>query len=502
MRAIALALALLMAAGAAHADTVVELKSGDLAIQVGARAQPNLIYQIDCMARLVTCTPDVYEQLWNGQLSFGDEDRQRVQEWATLRRAVRRSGSSGDPTLPVKASVPIFGANEDSPWNKLRWAEFTAADAGELKRAWAPLVPPETAARLSAIVDHFRPRFDTWWKEQESQAAAFVAGIETAMSRGRAAELLSAAARFYGSELGDRRVFLHLFLQPKVERPHTRASRVGAHMTVEVVLGERPEDRVGVIAHELAHHVFARMPPKRKAALVDALLAEGPAGVPAWNLFDEIQATVLGNMLVERNVVSPERFQKQLDTPQSFYADEMIDLGARATRDLFERAFAKRERMVPTFGAAFVAALRAGLGVRLEAPALHLRSVIMNVDSDNSQWPAKFRDAFSISSMWTFTPLGGADVTEMLDRFAGLSAVVVATPAQLKELAPVAKSFGVTAEALTEAVGSSRGVVLVSQRTPQAYAFVFIARDDATIDGLIAAFPSCRLKPGVCVRFE
>ena len=135
--------------------------------------------------------------------------------------------------------------------------------AGGLQHGSDPdRVGAENAARLRAIVENFWPRFESWWREQEPIAAAFVPGIEAAMRKGRAAELLSAAAHFYRADLGDRRVFLHLFLQPKVERPHTRATQIGPHMTVEVVPGEQPEDRVDVIVHELAHHVFGGMPPK------------------------------------------------------------------------------------------------------------------------------------------------------------------------------------------------------------------------------------------------
>jgi hypothetical protein len=502
MRLLMFVLTLLVAAQTARADTVIELKSGDLSIQVGARDQANLLYHVDCLARAITCTSEAYEQLWKEQLGFDEADAQLVKEWASLRRAIQQSDKGGDPTLPIKASVPIFGARADSPLNKLRWAEFVTADASELSRVWASSTRAETAARFSAIADHFRPRFDGWWKEHENELTIFIPGLEAAMRQGRAGELLNAAARFYRADLGDRRVFVHLYLQPKRKSPNTRASRIGAHMTVEVVPGERPADRVDVIVHELAHHVFACMPPEGKAALADALLRTGTAGVPAWNLFDEVQATVIGNFLTARNVLTPEEFQKVVDRPRSFYADETIDLGARATQALFERAFKKRARMTPAFGEAFVAVLRAGLGARLETPALHLRSMVLNVDTDESPWPAKLRKVVSSSSVWTESELGGAEVTGRLDRFPGLSVVAFAKPDQLAQLARGATSFGVSADALTGTLGPSRGMVFVSQRTPQAYAFIFVARDDGTMDGLIAAFPSCQLKAGVCVRFE
>lgn len=351
-------------------------------------------------------------------------------------------------------------------------------------------------------MEHFRSRFDGWWRERESELTAFIPGIDAAMRKGRGGELLTAAARFYRADLGDRLVVINLFLQPKQPRPNSRATRIGAHMAVEVVSGEQPEDRVDVIVHELAHHVFAMMPPARKAELVEAFYAMGPEGVSAWNLFNEVQATVIGNVLVARNVVAAEKFKALWHRPRSLYADDAIDLGARATYTLFERAFAKRERLGTTFVKDFVAALQTGLGERLVSPGVYLRSVVINVEKEGSGWPGKFSRAVNAWSVSIITGIGGAEVAARLDRYPGLSAVAFIKPDQIAELARASASFGTTAEVLTSAIGSSRGVVLLTQRSPKAYAVIFIARDDALLDGLIGAFPACRLKPGVCVRIE
>jgi hypothetical protein len=98
--------------------------------------------------------------------------------------------------------------------------------------------------------------------------------------------------------------------------------------------------------------------------------------------------------------------------------------------------------------------------------------------------------------------LGGADVVERLDRFPGLSVVAFAKADQIAQLERASSSFGLTANDLTTALWTSRGVVFISRRTAQAYSFVFVARDDEAMDGMIAAFAACRLNPGVCVRIE
>jgi hypothetical protein len=495
------ALAVLAWLSAANgADRTIEVKSGAFTIEVAVRAQANLIYHIDCVARSASCTSEVFEQLWRSEFGITDDDRKQLKAWKAIREPL--SQSSGGRLLAVKASVPIYGPDDEVAWSKVRYAEFLASDLAALKRGWSPLLPAESVERLAAIVEHFRPRFDAWWRTHESEALQFLPGVEAALHKARAGELLGKAARFFRSELGDRRLFLHVFLQPTTKQQHSQAGLVGPHLTVEVVAKEDAAERAGVIVHELSHHLFARMPGELKARFADALINEGAAGMAAWNLFNEVQATVIGNMLAERNVQSPEAFQKMLAQPQSLYADEAIDLGARASEKLFVTAFKKGGAIGPAFAQDFVAALKAGMGDLLETPSLYLRGMVLNTDDENSPWFAKIRRAVRAWSISGHSPLGTQRFVESLEESPGVGAVVVAMADQVPQLAPAAKALGVTTEGLTAALGASRGVVVISKRSTNAYSFVFLARDARAMDGLIASFPFCGLKPSVCLRIE
>jgi hypothetical protein len=363
-------------------------------------------------------------------------------------------------------------------------------------------MPAASVERLAAIVEHFRPRFEAWWRAHENEALAFLPGVEAALHKARAPELLSAAARFFRSDLGDKKMFLHVLLQPTNKRQHSQAGLVGPHLTVEIIAKEDAEERAGVIVHELSHHLFARMPGELKARFADALIDEGIAGVAAWNLFNEVQATVIGNLLADRNVQGAEAFQKMLERPLALYADEAIDLGARASENLFAAALKKSATLNADFARDFVAALRAGMGDKLETPSLHLRGMVLNTEAENSPWFAKVRRAVRAGSISGHSPLGTEPFVEQLERWPGIGAAVVAMADQVPQLAPAAKVLGVTPEALTKALGDSRGVVMLSQRTAKAYSFVFVARDARAMDGLIAGFPYCAIKPGVCVRIN
>lgn len=494
------ALAVYSTSVASGADRTIEVRSGAFTIEVAVRAQANLIYQLDCLARSASCTSEVFEELWAAKLGITDDDRKQLREWKAIREKL--SQSSGGRMLPVKASVPIYGPDDDVTWSKVRYVECLASDPAALKRGLSPLLSVESIERLAAIVEHFRPRFDTWWRAHESEALAFLPGVEAALRKARAGELLSDAARFFRSNLGDKKMFLHVFLQPTAKRGHSQAGLVGPHLTVEIVAREDAEERAGVIVHELSHHLFARMPGEVKARFADALTDEGIAGVAAWNLFNEVQATVIGNVLAERNVRGPDAFEKLLERPQALYADEAIDLAARASEKLFAAALKKRATISPAFARDFVAALKAGMGEKLETPSLHLRGMVLNTDAENSPWFAKIRRAVRAGSISGHSPLGTEPFVEQLERWPGVGAVVVAMADQVSKLAPAAKALGVTPEALTEALGNSRGVVVLVPRTTKAYSFVFVAKDARAMDGLIAGFPYCAIKPDVGVRIN
>lgn len=118
MRAILLALGWVLSLAAARADSTSEIKSGDFAVQIAARAQANLVYHLDCLARQVTCTNDVFEKLWHGQLGISAEDERQIQTWGRVRGQVRSDSSSGDRSAPVKASVPIHDERDNTLWNR------------------------------------------------------------------------------------------------------------------------------------------------------------------------------------------------------------------------------------------------------------------------------------------------------------------------------------------------------------------------------------------------
>jgi hypothetical protein len=91
MRVIVGVLTLLWAAQAALADSSIQLKDGDFTFQVDMRAQANLIYHLDCLKRVSSCTSEVFEHLWRDQIGLGDGDQKFLDDWASLRSEIDRS---------------------------------------------------------------------------------------------------------------------------------------------------------------------------------------------------------------------------------------------------------------------------------------------------------------------------------------------------------------------------------------------------------------------------
>lgn len=495
---IGLSLLLLGCALSARADTTRQIRSGDFAIEISVRWQTNLIYHLDCLAGVSSCTQPVFEELWRKDLGLSAEDEVRLEDWKRLRQQAQ-SGDGAEVDEDVSSPVPLT-ANGNSSWTAVRHAGFLSSTRNALKRRWRSALDDASLRDHLAILDRFRPRFETWWARNESVATRILPELGAALEKARGPELLRQAAQFYGAELGARRVFVHLIVQPDLRSRRSSAEIVDGHMLVELQARENAVDRAPVIIHELAHHVWNRVPVARKAVVATDMVGFGLDGVAAWNLFDEVQATVIGNMLGGRNVMLPKQFEAMLAQPRSFYADDAIDRGARATEVLFVEALGRGGSIDRRFAEAFVAAVQRELRPLLDTPALLLRNVAINLEDPGSAWVGALAGGVNAWGLWTYNPVGDAGFASVLERFPAFSAVVFVQADQLDRLAPVAGVLGVRPEELRRALGEAKGVAFIARRSLQAIAVVLVVRDVAAMDQLLAAVPSCPLTQGVCAR--
>lgn len=502
LRSLAFSAGLVVLAGltvpVAQSDESRQIRSGDFIVEIDVRAQTNLIHHLDCLSGEASCTKELFEQLWRGRLGLDDADRAALEAWRKQREQAQIGSGSGLEEN-VSSPVPLI-AGSGATWTKIRHAGFLSPSRGALKKAWQPLLAGESVRVQLEILERFRPRFLSWWKDSQRAATDMLPQLEAAMQKARGPELLGQATRFLGAELGERRVFVHLIVQPASQSGQSRAEIVDGHMVVEVKPGEAATDRVPVIIHELAHHVWARVPITRKAMVATEMLRFRRDGVSAWNLFDEVQATVIGNMLAGRNVETAARYRAMLERPMAFYADKAIDAGARASFGLFEAALAGDGVMDGAFVQAFVGALRRDLRAMFDTPMLLLRHVAVNLDDPASAWVGGLAMGVGAWGLWTYAPVGDGEFAQLLERFPAMSAAVFVREDQLEKLEPLTRVLGTRVQALRDALGTSRGVGVIADRTPDAIAVILVVRDPAVMDKLSAAVASCPLKAGVCVR--
>ena len=501
MRSIIILMFAVCALGTAHADTTAEIKGKQLTLSVDTRASANLIYQLDCMAELIRCDPALFQNLWHGELGFDAEDQKLLDEWKHVRMPLAERDRSPTPEPEIAASFPLSPSEDPTVWADVLRAGYGATDHTLIYAAEHKFLLPQEADAIQRITEHFRARFERWWPDNNQTVTTFVPALKDALAKARGFELMTAATAFYGADLGDGRLQVHLIALPKGKLTHTNAVRLGSHLVVEVIAGETPEARVDVVVHELAHHVFGSMPMERKAAFMEHMLAAGDGAIPAWNYFDEIQATVIGNLISYRNLATPDQFRRKWDRPLSFYASEPIDLGARAAHQLFDTAFAIGGPMPDSFPAAFVDAFRRGLGVKVETPAAYLNTLFsISLDPGDKDRKRRLRVALHSSSAWEYD---AEDVEPFLNRarrYPAVSVVVIARPDKIGAIDAWHDVLAVTGQELSDATRGADGFIFIAKRSKNGYAFIVSARNDVAMDALIAALPSCPLTPGVCKR--
>ncbi|MFY0582915.1 hypothetical protein ACN28S_59270 [Cystobacter fuscus] len=105
-----------------------------------------------------------------------------------------------------------------SLFDKARGAGFQAASVREYAALVELLTTPEDGARLAAVVRHFAPRFEAWWRREALPAGKpYARRVGTLLREPRIAERITQFTRFYGSRLEEENTLeLVLLYRPKL----------------------------------------------------------------------------------------------------------------------------------------------------------------------------------------------------------------------------------------------------------------------------------------------
>ncbi|MEZ5472411.1 MAG: hypothetical protein R3E90_11555 [Marinicella sp.] len=295
----------------------------------------NLVYQLDCITQpaIFPCSSADFSSLWTSELAPNEKDKIMLERWHTLRKRFDKTVEYVNPPkleLLTSPNFPMNSSNGINILNQVRIMAFTSEDIDHYisqLRLWLPI---NDVIEEQQIINHFWPRFESWFTQQQLTLNQFVIDAKKLSEEHDIDGLLTAMQTFYQSDLPDD-LILPVYL---VAHPRKVAATSGLvfneNSVVEVLNGEKASNRLAVVIHEIAHFYHER-------ASFDILLnrmkyffnENSEVGKIGYYLFNEAMATAIGNGLLEQRMRSPEQFKKYQQHPLSFYSDEGIDQAAK-----------------------------------------------------------------------------------------------------------------------------------------------------------------------------
>lgn len=489
------------------AGDAIVVAGGPIELEIRVSGVAQLGYHLDCLAGLERCARPRIEALWTEHLGWRQADDDMLAAWSAIAQRYHTSirlppDDPGDGAPGVFPTAPAQLALRD----KLRQAALLADDLTAYHRHVSLLTTPADAARMSAVLAHFAPRFTPWWQQQAGPARAFARDLAALLDRPDIAGWIADAASFYGAQLsGKPRVHVHLVMLPASAPTDpaaggTVAEQIEGHSVLEVLPGEAAAERAPVLLHELCHFFHRSMDPGARERMMAALLGSGSAAaVGALHLLDESVAAALGNGVAAERI-DPQRFQRRLAQPRGLYDDAWIDPVARALVPALARLLARGETIHGSaFAGAYLAAYAAALGERGHVPALRLRTAAVLLDTAESADAGDtdirnldpilraLREHLGVGAMYASAPIDAAASHEALRAYPALSGLIVVRYAHLDQLADwrIPAQDGLLAR-LRGLAMQHRAFVYELPRSPQASVYIVAGRDAGAIAGAIA----------------
>ncbi|MBX7222062.1 MAG: hypothetical protein K1Y36_19075 [Blastocatellia bacterium] len=460
------------------------------------QAQPfsNLCYQLDAMAGLIPASAEAYRELWKTKLNWGDEDERQLKTWENLRGKYRQNLNFSDypPEFPYPANPPAVAHIELD--KKMRIAGLLATTPDEYRKLLATVMLPPDVDPVVAVVRHFQPRFQSWWETEGRQIVeSKTTEFPDLMKRTGLYEFCDRVTRFYGSTIADGySINLFLIARPQSKTPYTSAEVFENFSTVEVVAGEKVEQRIDVVLHEVFHHLLSLSPEEKRFELIQDFARSGNVNALAtYNILDEALATGFGNGLVAQKVMSPQRFTKYQSIEQSFYNDPFIDKVAKALMPILAKRLEAGKNLFDGFVPEYVQSAAAALGDSIGDP--HLRLFVRTaVFTDDSFFPLARLLGQGIRGGYTSTYVGNegwVNGRKHFERFPAANGLLVVKTADLPKLAAWQKILGAKPlQAIRQAAKKQPAVVYAVRRSPQSVLYVIVGKDAAEIEPAFKKF--------------
>jgi hypothetical protein len=457
--------------------------------------QPNLVYHLDCITGVALCAKVIYRELWS-TFAMSAEDETALATWKAVRGRHTGELRVVEPRphpQPLLAPSRVFDLAE-----RQRIAALRARTPADYQATIALLSTDTDARELRQIVERFAPRFLRWWQER-----GFAAGSTSfdGFTRLLADPFLDAtiqkAAQFYEADLPQGTTFqIHVLVQPASSRKLSVAFQLEGDTVVESPEGEKPEERIDIIAHELFHYFFFRMDPKRQSAMLESVCgSDDPLAAVAFGMLDEAVAASLGNGVVAQHYERPDAFAKQLARGFGGYRaagavareifpsmQSFLDRGTTVSSDEFLRAFNRATKASFTDGR--------------PRPIDYLHSPVLIADGRFAAAAQRLKDTSSAGfpTLREFASLDAEAKSFVTDHpFISVAFLMPDAAGVLESLGPADKHRA----AVSSVAARARGFVYALTRNAKSYAFVFVASDSKTMDELVSRFAELAgLAPG------
>ncbi|MBL7671802.1 MAG: hypothetical protein JNM39_15045 [Bdellovibrionaceae bacterium] len=367
--------------GSAFADIKpLEIRTAKMNLVFKTTAIASLVYQVDCLAGLIYCEEKLVKDFWKTQNWTADDDT-TVKAWSGIFERYGQNSESVEELSPEIANAVGFPIRNNSVTfdKKFRMASFISQNLASYRNAISLLMVPADVEKAASVIQHFRARHLKWWnKEGSKHTQAFAQEFAKILKKKNLIPFVEQVASFYEAELSaETPIFFHFFYLPGQSK-HSSGEQIENHSCIEFLQGEKIEDRIDVVLHELFHYFYRSVGAQKHAEFVKSFAQNSEvSSIAAYNLLNEVLATAFGNGMIFQKVSSKEEYAKRFAKERTFYNDYAIDTVAKALIPHLEKNLVNKVKLYDkSFVDDYIQVVKSALHEKVLAPKLALRTMV------------------------------------------------------------------------------------------------------------------------------
>ena len=474
--------------------TVYTTANAQFQVRVKFNEIANLTYQLDCVSDLpVSCSQRNFTELWNREFIKSAADREMIADWKRLRETYSQD---------FKVSDDEGGEYSVSIFEKLRLAGFQSDSVEDYTKRLDLLTAPIDRDSFERIVRNFEPRFNNWWKREAVKTGDEFARQTDALIRSPKISVpLRQFYNFYEPVLPDNyELTFNLFYTPDFVNEPSNGQQIQNYSIAEFTPGEKPEQRIDVVVHELCHFLYENAKSENEEQLEKRFYALNRASaIPAYNLLNESLATTFGNGIISRAVTNPAEYARYLNKPRSFYNNDGIDRAAKANLAWIDD-WLKNGKTIndPQFVEAYVSSLEKAFGDDLTKPKLYLSEQFLFVDAKIGSLRREVRRKLEVFSFYASE--GNWNERGLLDDYKNnpnLNSIFIVHPDNIRELVKNQIINDAQLAEITDELRKNNSVLYNSERAPFTYNYIIIAADASEASKLIDKLAAAKQFKGI-----